>query len=165
MLKKTITALATVFAMSTHATEVPITGTVESRCTIYTDAVGIYGNPTPDVLSTASADGGVQPRIRYDVVNAGYYSAVITTPTSFSTSPVLDDTVVWTGSVSVAEVTDTLQSAYDSSKVVYDSTTEIDLTVAGTVWFNVSSTATYGVNKSLPGGQYRAIVTAECIAN
>jgi hypothetical protein len=77
----------------------------------------------------------------------------------------LDDTVVWTGSVSVAEVTDTLQSAYDSSKVVYDSTTEIDLTVAGTVWFKVDSTATYGVNKSLPGGQYRAIVTAECIAN
>ena len=165
MLKKTITVFATVFAMSTHATEVPITGTVESRCTIYTDAVGIYGNPSPSTLSTASADGGVQPRIRYDVVNAGYYKAVISTPTEFSTSPVLNDSVAWTGSVSVAEVTDPLQSAYDQNKVVYDNTTEVDLTVAGTVWFKVDSTATYGVNKSLPGGQYRAIVTAQCIAN
>jgi hypothetical protein len=165
MLKRTTLAIAAVFAINTFAAEVPITGNVESKCTIYTDTVGIYGNPTPDVLSTATADGGVQPRIRYDVVNPSYYKAVISTPTEFSTSPVLNDTIAWTGSVSVAEVTDPLQSAYDQNKVVYDNTTEVDLTVAGTVWFNVSSTATYGVNKSLPGGQYRAIVTAECIAN
>lgn len=165
MLKKTTLVIAAVFAMGASAAEVPITGNVESKCTIYTDTVGIYGNPTPDVLSTAAADGGVQPRIRYDVVNAGYYKAVITTPTEFSTSPVLNDTIAWTGSVSVAEVTDPLQSDYDTNKIVFNNTTEIDLTVAGTVWFNVSSSATYGVNKSLPGGQYRAIVTAECIAN
>lgn len=165
MLKKTITAFATVFAMNSFGAEVPITGNVESKCTIYTDTVGIYGNPTADVLSTAPADGGVQPRIRYDVVNAGYYKAVITTPTEFSTSPVLNDTVAWTGVVSVAEVTDPQQSDYDTNKITFNNTTEIDLTVAGTVWFKVDSTATYGVNKSLPGGQYRAIVTAECIAN
>jgi len=165
MLKKTITVFATVFAMNSFAAEVPITGNVESKCTIYTDTVGIYGNPSPSTLSTASADGGVQPRIRYDVVNAGYYKAVISTPTEFSTSPVLNDSVAWTGSVSVAEVTDPLQSDYDTDKVEYDNVTEIDLTVAGTVWFKVDSTATYGVNKSLPGGQYRAIVTAQCIAN
>ena len=162
---RTTHALVAVFAMGAYAADVPITGNVESKCTIFTDTVGIYGNPTADVLSTTASDGGVEPRIRYDVVNAGYYSAVITTPTTFSTSPVLYDTVAWTGSVSVAEVTDTLQSAYDQNKVVYDYTTEIDLTVAGTVWFSVASTATYGVNKALPGGQYRAIVTAECIAN
>ena len=97
MLKKTTLAIAAVFAMGAYATEVPITGNVESKCTIYTDTVGIYGNPTADVLSTTASDGGVEPRIRYDVVNAGYYSAVITTPTAFSTSPVLDDTVAWTG--------------------------------------------------------------------
>jgi hypothetical protein len=165
MLKKTTLAIAAVFAINTFAADVPITGNVESKCTIFTDTVGIYGNPTPDVLSTSAADGGVQPRIRYDVVNADYYKAVISTPTQFSTSPTLNDTVAWTGSVSVAEVTDPLQSGYDNSKVVYDNVTEINLSVAGTVWFNVSSTATYGVNKSLPGGQYRAIVTAECIAN
>jgi hypothetical protein len=55
-------------------------------------------------------------------------------------------------------------SAYSTNKRVYNNTTEIDLTVPGTVWFKADSTADYGYNKAFPAGQYRAIVTAECIA-
>jgi hypothetical protein len=55
-------------------------------------------------------------------------------------------------------------SAYDTNKVTYDATSEFDLTIAGSTWFNVVSTAAYGFNKALPGGTYRAVVQAECIA-
>jgi len=149
---------------ATAANEVQISGNVASKCTIYTSTNGIYGNPTADVLSTATADGGTPAVIRYDVVNAGTYKAVITTPVSFSTSPSLNDTLAWTGSTSVSEVTDASMSAYDSSKRVFDNVTEFDLTIAGTVWFGAESKVEYGYGKSLPGGSYKAVVTAECIA-
>ena len=55
-------------------------------------------------------------------------------------------------------------SSYSTSKVEYDNTTEIDLTVAGSTWFNVTSTADYGYDTALPAGTYRAVVSAECIA-
>ena len=59
---KSITALATVLlASSAYANETPITGNVASKCSIYTDVTGVYGNPTPDALSTLPADGGVEP--------------------------------------------------------------------------------------------------------
>jgi len=38
------------------------------------------------------------------------------------------------------------------------------MTLAGSTWFTVSSTATYGYNKSLPAGSYTAIIQADCIA-
>jgi len=79
-----------------RAAEVPIEGVVQSRCLINTDVAGVYGNPTADKLSTAAADGGVQPVIRYDITLADAYKAKITTPTDFSTSPTLNDTVTWT---------------------------------------------------------------------
>ena len=43
-------------------------------------------------------------------------------------------------------------------------TTEFDLTIAGTVWFDVSSVAEYGYGKAFPAGDYTALITAECIA-
>ena len=145
--------------------DVIITGTVQSKCVINTDTAGIYGNPTPDKLSTAPSDGGVMPVIRYDVSLADAYTARVTTPTNFSTSPALSDVVNWTGSTTVSSVSDTAMSDYDTNAVEYDSTTEFDLHTAGTVWFKVDSTAEYGYNKAFPGGTYRAVVEAECIAN
>lgn len=166
MLKKLSLAVIASFGMiaSAFAAQAEINGNVESKCVIYTSSSGIYGNPTADVLSTSAADGGAPAIIRYDVAQANYYKAVITTPTSFTTSPILTDTVSWTGDVSVNEVSDAQMSAYDVNKRVYGDMTEIDLTIAGTVWFKASSTASYGVNKALPGGLYKTIVTAECIA-
>lgn len=170
MFKKTTVSIAIgFFAMmgvvsKAYSAEAEIRGTVEAKCVIYVASNGIYGNPTPDVLSTATADGGAPAVIRYDAVNANYYKAVITTPTSFSTSPVLTDTVAWTGSAAVNQVTDAGMSAYDGAKREYSgNVTEFDLTIAGSVWFKVHSSASYGVNKAFPGGTYKSTVIAECI--
>ena len=129
------------------AEDVQITGNVQSKCVIHTDTAGVYGNPTANKLSTAAADGGVLPIIRYDVSLADSYKARITYPTSFSTSPALSDSVTWSGSASVSSVSVAGMSAYDTDKVVYGPTTDFDLTLAGSTWFKVSSTATYGYNK------------------
>jgi len=164
MFKKILIASLISVPIISFSEDVPITGRVTPKCVIYTEVPGVYGNPTPSVLSTLAADGGVQPIIRYDVVQAGYYKAVITTPTSFSTSPTLSDVVNWTGSVDVSRVTDAAMSAYSTNKSEYNSTTEIALTVPGSVWFKADSKAEYGYNKAFPAGDYRAIVTASCIA-
>jgi len=76
-----------------------------------------------------------------------------------------DDIVVWTADVEVNEVSDTAMADYETDKVQYEYTTEFDLHTAGSTWFKVTSKAEYGYGRSLPGGQYRAIVMAECIAN
>lgn len=146
------------------AAEVPIRGNVSSKCIINTDTPGVYGNPTPNVLSTLAADGGVPPVIRYDVIQSGYYKATITVPSFFTSSPTLTDTVTWSGSAVVSRVTDAAMSAYTTNKRVYNNTTEFDLTVPGTVWFSAISKAEYGYEKSFPAGEYRAVVLAECIA-
>lgn len=165
MFKQTLAALAVVgFASAAYATEVPIVGNVQSKCSIYTDTAGVYGSPLPSKLSTAPADGGVHPIIRVDVSQAGYYIARIATPISFSSSPGLNDVVNFTGTTIVKQVTDPQMSAYETNKVTYNNVTEFDLTVAGTVWFQSTSTAEYGVDKSFPGGTYRAVILAECIA-
>jgi len=146
------------------AVEVPIVGNVAAKCVIVPDTAGVYGNPTPDKLSTATADGGVQPVVRFDVLQANYFKAVISTPTAFSVSPALTDVVNWTGSVSTSKVSVAGMSAYDTNKVVYNNTSEFNLTIAGTTWFKASSTAEYGSDKALPSGTYRAVINAECIA-
>ena len=158
--------LASLLAIPMLATseDIPITGVVTSKCVIYTETPGVYGNPTPGVLSTAVADGGVLPIVRYDVVQSGYYKAVITIPTSFTSSPTLSDNVTWTGSVDVSRVTDAGMSVYTTNKRTYNETTEINLSVPGSVWFKADSKATYGYNKAFPAGTYRSIVTASCIA-
>lgn len=147
-----------------YAEDSVITGTVQSKCTINTDVAGVYGNPTASKLSTARADGGIQPIIRYDVSLADAYTARIVTPTDFSTSPSLNDTLAWTGSVTVKEVSETAMADYETNKVVYNETTEYDLHTAGTTWFQVSSEVEYGYGKAFPGGIYRSVVVAECIA-
>jgi hypothetical protein len=164
MIKSLLLAMALAISFSTNAAEVPIRGVVSSKCVINTDTVGIYGNPTPGTLSTAAADGGAPAVIRYDVVQAGYYKATITTPNAFTSSPSLSDTVNWSGGITVSRVTDPAMSAYTTSKRVYNNITEIDLSVPGTVWFAAISKAEYGYDKSFPAGEYRAIVLAECIA-
>ena len=164
MFKQVMTGIALTLSVSAVAADVDITGTVDSKCVVTTDTIGIYGNPSPSVLSTDAVSGGVEPIVRYDVIQANYYKAMITTPDQFVESPALDDVVNWTGSVDVAEVTDPTMSAYDNEKRLYNNVTEVDLTVAGSTWFKVSSEANYGYDKALPAGVYRATVTAECIA-
>lgn len=164
MFKSLILAAALLLPFTSFAAEVPIRGVVSSKCVINTDVPGVYGNPTPSVLSTAAVDGGVVPVVRFDVVEAGYYKATITTPNSFTSSPTLSDAVNWTGSVAVSRVTDAAMSSYTTNKRTYNNTTEFDLTVPGTVWFSATSKAEYGYNKSFPAGEYKALVLAECIA-
>jgi len=160
---KIMTALCLLSGV-TVAEDVPITGTVQSRCTIQTDTAGIYGNPNAYTLTTTPADGGVLPIVRYDVSLADAYVAKITYPTSFSSSPSLNDTVTWTGSIDVSEVSDVGMANYDADAVTYDQTKEYGLTTAGSTWFKIASTATNGGNKAFPSGTYRAVVQAECIA-
>jgi hypothetical protein len=162
MIKSILLTLA--LTTSAMAAEVPIRGMVTPKCVINTDTPGIYGNPTPGLLSTDRTDGGITPVIRYDVVEAGFYKAIITVPNSFTTSPALTDAVNWTGSVAVSKVTNPSMSAYTTNSRVYNNTTEFDLTVPGTVWFSATSKVQYGFNKSFPAGEYRAVVLAECIA-
>lgn len=167
MLKKSL-AIGFFMALSmvarASAAEVPIVGNVAAKCVIVTDTNGVYGNPTPGELSTDTADGGVAPIVRFDVLQANFYKAVISYPTAFSVSPALSDVVNWTGSVATSRVSDPTMSAYNTSKVVYNNTTEFNLTVAGTTWFKTNSTAQYGYGKAFPSGTYRAVVSAECIA-
>ncbi len=146
------------------SSNIPITGSVESKCVIQTDTDGVYGNPTADKLSTAVADGGVLPVVRYDIVTANAYKAVISHPDSFSSSPTLTDTVSWTGSTTLTNSSDSNMSAFNDNKVTYNNSSEFDLTVAGSAWFSVTSTAEYGYDKAFPAGTYSAMVTAECIA-
>jgi hypothetical protein len=153
-----------IFACVVYAEDIPIVGNVQSKCVIIADTQGVYGNSTPSNLSTDGADGGVRPVVRYDVLQADAYKAIISHPNSFTESPPLDDVVNWEGSTSVSQTSDTQMSAYDTNKIEYNNSTEYDLTVAGSTWFSISSEADYGFNKAFPGGTYRAVVEAECIA-
>jgi len=165
-MKNKLIILAAIMAAPVLATATtPISGTVASKCVVVTDTDGVYGNPSATKLSTASTDGGVLPIIRYDIITASAYNARITTPISFSSSPSLDgDVVNWTGSTVANQMSDASMSAFNTDKIVYNNTSEFPLTIAGSVWFDVSSEATYGYNKAFPAGSYSAVVTAECIA-
>jgi hypothetical protein len=166
MLKKaSIIVAMSLFTLSAQAVDVPISGTVQSRCVITTDTPGTYGNPNAYTLTTSASDGGVQPIVRYDVTLADAYYAQITTPTSFSTSPSLNDTVTWTGSTEVSSVSDaTNMAGYESAKTVSGQTTQFDLTATGSTWFKSTSVATNGGNKAFPGGNYSATIEAVCVA-
>jgi hypothetical protein len=166
MLKKASIIIAmSLFTLSAQAVDVPISGTVQSRCVITTDKPGTYGNPNAYTLTTSSSDGGVQPIVRYDVTLANAYYAQITTPTSFSSSPSLTDTVTWTGSTEVSSVSDaTNMAGYEAAKTTFGQTTQFDLTATGSTWFKSTSVATNGGNKAFPGGNYSATVEAVCVA-
>jgi hypothetical protein len=158
-----LTALLAVPAVGITST--PITGMVASKCVITTDTDGVYGNPTATKLSTLATDGGVLPIIRYDIITANAYKAKIHTPVAFTSSPPLgSETVNWSGSTVANQMSDSNMSAFNTNKVVYNNTSEFDLTLAGSVWFDVTSAATYGYNKAFPAGTYQAVVTAECVA-
>jgi len=163
-MKKTLLAGLMLCAVSAQAEDLEVIGSVASKCVITPDTAGVYGNPTPQKLSSDPADGGVDPVVRFDVIQASYYKARITHPNSFSESPALSDTVTWTGDTATSQVSDSNMSGYDAAKVEYDNVTEFNLTVAGSTWFKTETDATYGYGKAFPAGTYRAVVVAECIA-
>ena len=115
--------------------DVNIVGTVAAKCVIQTDKSGVYGNPIASKLSTTPADGGVLPVIRFDVSIADSYTANITHPKAFSSSPSLSDTLAWTGSTSVTKTSVSGMSAYEAAKVLVDNTTIFNLTLAGSHGF------------------------------
>jgi hypothetical protein len=148
-----------------QAENVPINGVVQSRCIIQTDNAGVYGNPNAYTLSTAPVDGGDPAVVRFDVSLANAYYATITAPTSFSSSPSLPDTVTFTGDTEVKAVSDSSgMGSYEANKIELGMTDKYELTATGSTWFKTSSQATMGGNKAFPGGNYTAIVVAECIA-
>ena len=148
-----------------HSAEVPINGTVQSRCVITTDTAGVYGNPNAYTLTTDPSSGGQLPVVRFDVTLADAYYAEITAPTAFSSSPTLPDTVTWTGDTTVQSVSDaTGMGSYETNKVELGMTDKYDLTATGSTWFKTSSVATMGGNRAFPGGNYTALVEAHCIA-
>ena len=159
---KYLTMILATFALPALA-NVDIVGNVEAKCVIQTTKSGVYGNPIASKLSTTPADGGVLPVIRYDVSIADAYTANITHPTSFTSSPSLTDTVAWTGSTSVTQTSVAGMSAYEAAKTVVNSTTIFDLTLAGSTWFSTASSAVYGTAKPFSGGTYTASVVATCI--
>lgn len=160
---KILTVMCLVYG-SAYAVDVPIEGTVQSRCTIDIDTTGVYGNPNAYTLSTAPADGGVLPVTRFDVTLADAYYAKVTHPDSFSTAPTANATVTFTGSTEVQAVGDAAMAGYEAAKTTFGNSTQYDLTESGSLWLKTSSTATNGGDKAFPGGTYRAIVVAECIA-
>ena len=164
MIKKLTTVILLMSASSALAVDSPIQGQVQSKCSVWTETAGVYGHPLPYKLTTTPADGGVKASIRIDVAQADYYKAKFTHPNSFSSSPTLNDSVAWTGSTKVGQVSVSGMAAYEAAKVTYNNVTEFNLTLAGSTWFTVESTAQYGSTKSLPAGNYTALIKAECIA-
>ena len=154
------------FTSEVQAGNIDITGTVESRCIVNTDTPGVYGNPNAYTLTTLPASAGQVPIVRIDTSLANAYNAQISYPTSFSTSPSLSDTTAWTGAVGVAQTSSSDMSGYQAASTTTGAARTYGLTIAGTTWFTVSSTATYGggQQKPFPGGAYKAVVLAECIA-
>lgn len=165
---KWITATAIAFFSTSAyvaAADIPISGTVQSRCIIQTDSAGVFGNPNAYTLTTTPADGGQLAITRVDVTLADAYYVEITAPTEFSSSPNLPDTVTWVGDTEVDAVSDaTNMGSYETNKIEFGYTDKYELTATGSVWFKTSSTATLGGSKAFPGGSYTALVSVECIA-
>lgn len=165
MFKKAIAIALTMSSVSVFAQQVPITGTVESKCIIQVDQPGVFGNPNAYTLTTDSAQGGLAPATRVDVTLANAYFVTFTTPTEFSSSPSLPDVVTWTGSTEVQAVSDASgMGGYESSKIVTGNTTRYEMLASGSTWFKSEVEATMGGNRAFPGGRYTAMVSVECIA-
>ena len=90
-IKKITAAAFLLSATCAMATDSPINGTVQPKCSVYTETQGVYGNPLPNKLDTLPASGGTKASIRYDVAQANFYLARITHPIAFSSSPTLHD--------------------------------------------------------------------------
>ena len=165
-MKKILLTIGLILGMTSAYAGTNIVGSVESRCTVDTDTPGAYGNPNAYTLTTAPASAGQVPIVRFDVSLADAYYAQVSYPTSFSSSPSLSDSVTWTGAVTVVQTSTSDMSGYQAASTTTGAMRQYALTVAGTTWFDATSTATYGggQNKAFPGGSYTAIVVAECIA-
>ena len=87
MLKVVVPMASAILATEFVMAQTEIVGSVDSKCIIISETPGVYGNPNPYKLTTATTDGGVQPIIRYDVLAADYYKAVIEHPIAFSSAP------------------------------------------------------------------------------
>tara|TARA_R100001377_G_scaffold85308_1_gene71442 strand:- start:1634 stop:2134 length:501 start_codon:yes stop_codon:yes gene_type:complete len=165
MIKKLTIMSLLILTTPAFAVNSPINGQVQAKCSIWTETQGVYGNPLPNKLDTLPASGGTKASIRVDIAQANFYKTSFTHPIAFSSSPTLNDTVAWSGSTIVGQVSVAAMSAYEAAKVVSPSNvTTFDMTLAGSTWFTVSSTALYGYNKSFPAGSYVAQIVAECIA-
>ena len=153
-------------ATTAYAANIDITGTVQSRCIVNTDTQGVYGNPNAYTLTTLPASAGQVPIVRIDASLANAYNAQISYPTSFSTSPSLSDTTAWEGAVGVEQTSSSDMSGYQAASTTTGAMRTYPLSIAGTTWFSVASTATYGggQQKPFPGGSYKAVILAECIA-
>lgn len=55
-------------------------------------------------------------------------------------------------------------SGYQAASTTTGSMRQYGLSVAGSVWIQSTSVATYGGNRAFPGGTYKAVVVAECVA-
>ena len=143
-----------------------ITGTVESRCEVVTDIKGYYGNPSAFLLTTLPASNGQVPQIRITNTLANAYKALVSYPTSFSSSPSLSNSVTFTGAVAIASASSSDMSGYQAASTVTNNGAmrTYNLTHAGTIYVTVASSATHGGNKAYPGGQYVAVAEASCIA-
>ena len=148
------------------AENIDVTGTVQSRCTVNVDTPGIYGNPNAYTLTTLPASAGQEPIVRFDVTLANAYHAQVSYPTAFTSSPSLTDTVAWTGTVAVEQMSTSDQSGYQAASTTSGSMRQYALAHAGTLWVKATSIATYGGGqaKAFPGGAYKAVVLAQCIA-
>lgn len=165
-MKKLITIGLMLVATTAYAGNIDITGTVESRCIVNTDTPGVYGNPNAYTLTTLPASAGQVPIVRIDSSLANAYNAQISYPTSFSSSPSLSDTTAWVGAVGVEQTSSADMSGYQAASTTTGAMRTYPLSIAGTTWFSVASTATYGggQQKPFPGGSYKAVILAECIA-
>ena len=165
-MKKLITIGLMLVATTAYAANIDITGTVQSRCIVNTDTPGVYGNPNAYTLTTLPASAGQVPIVRIDSSLANAYNAQISYPTSFSTSPSLSDTTAWVGAVGVEQTSSSDMSGYQAASTTTGAMRTYPLSIAGTTWFSVASTATYGggQQKPFPGGSYKAVILAECIA-
>ena len=160
-MKKLLIALSLILsATATPTIAVDIDGTVESRCSVATTVPGKYGNPNAYTLTTLPASNGQVPVVRFDSSLANAYYAQVTYPTSFSSSPSLSDNVTWTGEVTG----ESGMSGYQAASTTTGAMRSYPLSVAGAVWIQSTSVAVYGGNRAFPGGSYKAVVLAECVA-
>ena len=143
---------------------IDIDGSVQSRCTVADVTPGKYGNPNAYTLTTDPSSAGQVPVVRFDTTLANAYYAQVSYPTSFSSSPSLSDNVTWTGAVTVKATGESGMSGYQSASTTTGAMRQYGLSVAGSVWIQSTSVATYGGNRAFPGGTYKAVVLAECVA-
>ena len=162
-MKKLLIALSFILS-ATPILAIDIDGSVESRCTIADVTEGRYGNPNAYTLTTDPSSNGQVPVVRFDTTLANAYFARVSYPTSFTSSPSLSDNVTWTGAVSVKATGESGMSGYQAASTTTGAMRQYALSVAGSVWIQSTSVATYGGNRAFPGGTYKAVVVAECVA-